>query len=301
MTGLPRWRPLRPEAHWLAGLAERPPEGAKEGWVPNILISNPLWRGLPSNVLRHWHQDLFEAFLNKPPMQRSSSRRLRSSVEAEEAQALLATLCQRRMGVRAFVQKFWSRAEGYSLSDAVLKDTINNCLNDPLPQWEMELDEEEEEEEGGRMHSEQPEPAAVPGLSALPEMATEAVTELPALPETATEAVTELPALPDTATEAATELLTLSDTATEAVTELPTLPDTATEAVTELPALPDTAFTELPALPDTATEHPWYPYTGSAFSLLSDSTFTHTAAEHRRASCHSLRAAAGLETLVRSG
>ncbi|ROL47295.1 hypothetical protein DPX16_16883 [Anabarilius grahami] len=29
-----RWRPLCPDAHWVAGLAERPPEGTEEGRVP---------------------------------------------------------------------------------------------------------------------------------------------------------------------------------------------------------------------------------------------------------------------------
>ncbi|ROL53547.1 hypothetical protein DPX16_21796 [Anabarilius grahami] len=75
-------------------------------------------------------------------MFRSSSRGIRPSASTREDQTcpqVLTTLRQRDMEVRAFTQKFWSRAERFSHSDAVLKDIFNHCLDDPLPQWEMEL------------------------------------------------------------------------------------------------------------------------------------------------------------------
>ncbi|ROL43086.1 hypothetical protein DPX16_14798 [Anabarilius grahami] len=40
-----QWRPLRPEAHEVAGLAERTPEGTEEGRIPYSVVKNPLRKG----------------------------------------------------------------------------------------------------------------------------------------------------------------------------------------------------------------------------------------------------------------
>lgn len=51
----------------------------------------------------------------------------------------LAILCQKGMEVRAFTQKFWTRAKRLGCKDADIKITFNLCLDEPLLQWEMEL------------------------------------------------------------------------------------------------------------------------------------------------------------------
>ncbi len=46
----------------------------------------------------------------------------------------------RQQGTEAggFAQTFWTLAVGLDYNDSVLKDFFNVCLDDPLPQWEME-------------------------------------------------------------------------------------------------------------------------------------------------------------------
>ena len=49
----------------------------------------------------------------------------------------LTTLRQRGSEVGGLAQLFWTMAVGMGYNDAALKDFFNNCLDDPLPQWEM--------------------------------------------------------------------------------------------------------------------------------------------------------------------
>ncbi|XP_026110317.1 cell wall adhesin EAP1-like [Carassius auratus] len=50
----------------------------------------------------------------------------------------LGALRQQGQEVRAFAQFFWTMSRGLEYQDAALKDVFNLCLDDPLPQWEME-------------------------------------------------------------------------------------------------------------------------------------------------------------------
>lgn len=50
----------------------------------------------------------------------------------------LAALRQQGLDVRAFAQTFRTIARGLDYQDPALKDIFNLCLDDPLPQWEME-------------------------------------------------------------------------------------------------------------------------------------------------------------------
>ncbi len=45
---------------------------------------------------------------------------------------------QQRLEVRAFAQFFWTMSRGLEYQNAALKDIFNLCLDNPLPQWEME-------------------------------------------------------------------------------------------------------------------------------------------------------------------
>ena len=49
----------------------------------------------------------------------------------------LTTLHQEGREVGGLAQLFWTLAVGLGYNDAALKDWFNNCLDDPLPQWEM--------------------------------------------------------------------------------------------------------------------------------------------------------------------
>ncbi len=46
----------------------------------------------------------------------------------------------RQQGTEAgvFAQTFWTLAVGLNYNESALKDLFNVCLDDPLPQWEME-------------------------------------------------------------------------------------------------------------------------------------------------------------------
>lgn len=50
----------------------------------------------------------------------------------------LAALRQQGLDVRAFAQTFRTIARGLDYQDPALKDIFNLCLDDPLPQWEIE-------------------------------------------------------------------------------------------------------------------------------------------------------------------
>ncbi|ROI16091.1 hypothetical protein DPX16_7144 [Anabarilius grahami] len=146
-------------------------------------------------------------------MQGSSSvgfRILPPATTRERLDQLRAVRALRQEGweVGSFAKVFWTMAVGLGYNDAALKDFFNFCLDDPLPQCEMEglrildfwrfaayLRHRRE-----RTSPSQPGSVHAPAQESVSEGTGEAVTELPALPDTATEAVTELPALPDTAT-----------------------------------------------------------------------------------------------------
>lgn len=53
-------------------------------------------------------------------------------------QRAVASLHQQGLEVGAFAQFFWTMARGLEYSDSTLKEAFNLCLDDPLPQWEME-------------------------------------------------------------------------------------------------------------------------------------------------------------------
>ncbi|CAM4633500.1 unnamed protein product [Leuciscus chuanchicus] len=50
----------------------------------------------------------------------------------------VAALRQQGLDVRAFAQTFRTIARGLDYQDLALKNIFNLCLDDPLPQWEME-------------------------------------------------------------------------------------------------------------------------------------------------------------------
>ncbi|ROL53595.1 hypothetical protein DPX16_4367 [Anabarilius grahami] len=50
----------------------------------------------------------------------------------------LMALRQEGWEVGCFAQTFWTMAVGLDYNDAALKEIFNRCLDDPLPQWEME-------------------------------------------------------------------------------------------------------------------------------------------------------------------
>ncbi len=50
----------------------------------------------------------------------------------------LMALRQQGTEVGGFVQTFWTSTLGLYYNESVLKDFFNVCLDDPLPQWEME-------------------------------------------------------------------------------------------------------------------------------------------------------------------
>ncbi len=50
----------------------------------------------------------------------------------------LMALRQQGTEVGGFAQIFWSSTVGLDYNESVLKDFFHVCLDDPLPQWEME-------------------------------------------------------------------------------------------------------------------------------------------------------------------
>ncbi len=50
----------------------------------------------------------------------------------------LMALRQQGTEVGGFAQTFWTSPVGLNYNESVLKDFFNVCLDDPLPQWEME-------------------------------------------------------------------------------------------------------------------------------------------------------------------
>ncbi len=50
----------------------------------------------------------------------------------------LMALHQQGTEAGGFAQTFWTLAVGLNYDESVLKDFFNVCLDDPLPQWEME-------------------------------------------------------------------------------------------------------------------------------------------------------------------
>ncbi len=61
-----------------------------------------------------------------------------NSQERLACQRGLGSLRQQGLEVRAFAQFFWTMSRGLEYQDAALKDIFNLCLDNPLPQWEME-------------------------------------------------------------------------------------------------------------------------------------------------------------------
>ncbi len=61
-----------------------------------------------------------------------------NSQERLACQRGLVNLHQQGLEVRAFAQFFWTMSRGLGYQDASLKDIFNLCLDNPLPQWEME-------------------------------------------------------------------------------------------------------------------------------------------------------------------
>ncbi len=55
-----------------------------------------------------------------------------------ELQQAVASLRQQGREVGSFAQFFWTMARGLEYPDSTLKEAFNLCLDDPLPQWEME-------------------------------------------------------------------------------------------------------------------------------------------------------------------
>ena len=66
--------------------------------------------------------------------------RIRSPATMEERRGRLrnlTTLRQRGREVGDLAQAFWTMAVGLGYNDEALKDLFNDCLDDPLPRWEM--------------------------------------------------------------------------------------------------------------------------------------------------------------------
>ncbi len=61
-----------------------------------------------------------------------------NSQERLARQRGLGSLRQQGLEVRAFAQFFWTMFRGLEYQDAAIKDIFNLCLDNPLPQWEME-------------------------------------------------------------------------------------------------------------------------------------------------------------------
>ncbi len=61
-----------------------------------------------------------------------------NSQERLARQRGLGSYRQQRLEVRAFAQFFWTMSRGLEYQNAALKDIFNLCLDNPLPQWEME-------------------------------------------------------------------------------------------------------------------------------------------------------------------
>ncbi len=61
-----------------------------------------------------------------------------NSQERLARQRGLGALRQQGREVRTFAQFFWTMSRGFDYQDAALKDIFNFCLDNPLPQWEME-------------------------------------------------------------------------------------------------------------------------------------------------------------------
>ncbi|ROI93621.1 hypothetical protein DPX16_3291 [Anabarilius grahami] len=184
------------------------------------------------------------------------------SATCRERMALLgAVMALRQEGeeVGCVAKVFWTMAVGLRYNDAALKDTFNCCLDDPLPQCEMEgLQDLDFWRFAAYLHHRiewaspsQPGSVHAPDHEYVSEVTGEVGTEPQLHPV--------LHALPISPVMAKRVLFTfyvlavlrawsmhLEQPEPAAVPEQPALPDTATEAVTELPALPDTA-----------TEHPW--------------------------------------------
>ncbi len=55
-----------------------------------------------------------------------------------ELQQAVASLRQQGQEVGSFAQFFWTMARGLEYPDSTLNEAFNLCLDDPLPQWEME-------------------------------------------------------------------------------------------------------------------------------------------------------------------
>ncbi len=51
---------------------------------------------------------------------------------------MLAALRQQGMGVGGLAQTFWTLAVGLELCNSELSKIFNDCLDNPLPPWEME-------------------------------------------------------------------------------------------------------------------------------------------------------------------
>ncbi len=55
-----------------------------------------------------------------------------------ELQLAMASLHQQGREVGSFAQFFWTIARGLEYPESTLKEAFILCLDDPLPQWEME-------------------------------------------------------------------------------------------------------------------------------------------------------------------
>ncbi len=61
-----------------------------------------------------------------------------SKKERKARLQMLAALRQQGMGVGGLAQTFWTLAVGLELCNSELSKIFNDCLDNPLPPWEME-------------------------------------------------------------------------------------------------------------------------------------------------------------------
>ncbi len=88
-----------------------------------------------SSLAKPWH---YEPARSRTQQNESQDLAHANSQERLARQRVLGALRQQEREVRAFAQFFWTMSRGLDYQDAALKDIFNLCLDNPLPQWEME-------------------------------------------------------------------------------------------------------------------------------------------------------------------
>ncbi len=93
-----------------------------------------------AGVRTHIENNVFE-FERHGATRRGAALRIRCASPLRERTAQhqrLMALRQQGMEVGGFAQTFWTLTVGLDYNESVLKDFFNVCLDDPLPQWEIE-------------------------------------------------------------------------------------------------------------------------------------------------------------------